>query len=127
MNQFADKVVLITGGGGAIGSATARRLAAEGASVAVLDMDGARSAAIAAELGPKAMALTADVAEEVQVGQAINALIARYGRLECPVQQCRHFPAPPPPSSSCRRRNGTGSWGSICAGPFWCSARRSKS
>lgn len=83
MNRFANKVVLITGGGGAIGSATARRLAQEGAKVAVLDMDEARSAAVAAELGPDALALAADVSNADDVARAMGEVVAHYGGLDC--------------------------------------------
>jgi 2-hydroxycyclohexanecarboxyl-CoA dehydrogenase len=39
MKRFEDKVAVVTGGGGGIGGAVARRFAAEGARVAVLDRD----------------------------------------------------------------------------------------
>ena len=39
MARFAGKVVVVTGGGGGIGGATSSRFAAEGALVAVLDLD----------------------------------------------------------------------------------------
>ncbi|KHK98827.1 short-chain dehydrogenase [Microbacterium mangrovi] len=48
--RFAGKVALVTGGGGGIGSATSRRLAAEGARVFVADAVGASAAAVAAEI-----------------------------------------------------------------------------
>ena len=42
--RFANKVAIVTGGGGEIGRATALRLAREGASVAVVDIKGAEAA-----------------------------------------------------------------------------------
>ena len=39
MKRFEEKTVIVTGGGGGIGSASCLRLAAEGAKVAVLDRD----------------------------------------------------------------------------------------
>jgi 2-hydroxycyclohexanecarboxyl-CoA dehydrogenase len=50
MRRFADKVALVTGGGGAIGAATARRFAAEGARVVVIDRDAASALTTVAAL-----------------------------------------------------------------------------
>lgn len=72
--RFAGRCALITGAGGAIGGAIARRLAAEGASIVALDLDGARAEAIAAELraaGAPSLALTADVTVEAAVVAAV--------------------------------------------------------
>lgn len=49
--RFKDKVAIVTGGAGGIGAAICRRLAAEGALVRVVDMNGAAAAALAAEIG----------------------------------------------------------------------------
>jgi NAD(P)-dependent dehydrogenase (short-subunit alcohol dehydrogenase family) len=59
-----DKVAVVTGGAGGIGSATARRLSAAGARVVVVDLDGARAEEVAASLGREALAVQADVALE---------------------------------------------------------------
>ena len=79
---LARHVVLVTGGGGAIGAATARAFAAAGAAVAVLDRDADAAAAAAQACGPWALSLSADVTDPEQVRAAFGAVAARYGGLD---------------------------------------------
>ena len=71
---------IITGGGSGIGAAAARRFAAEGASVAVLDRDAASADAVAEEIG--GLAVVVDVADTEAVGEAIRATVAQLGGLD---------------------------------------------
>lgn len=83
--RFIDKVVLVTGGAGAIGSAAVRRFAAEGARVAILDRDGTRAAALAEEIAGAdgdALAVTADVGSERDVDDAVREVVSRFGRID---------------------------------------------
>jgi 2-hydroxycyclohexanecarboxyl-CoA dehydrogenase len=67
MRGLQDKVVIVTGGAGGIGSALCRRFAEEGAKVAVLDLDGAKAEALAAEIvagGRAARAYGVDISDE---------------------------------------------------------------
>lgn len=82
MKRFDDKVVLVTGGAGAIGSAALRRFAEEGAKVAVVDLDAARAMEVASALGDRALAITADVADETQANDAVAKTVAAFGRLD---------------------------------------------
>ncbi|CDX28415.1 Levodione reductase [Mesorhizobium plurifarium] len=82
MTRFVDKTVLVTGGGGAIGSAAARRFAQEGAKVAVLDLDAGRAETIASTIGDKAIAITADVTDEAAVEEAVAKVERVFGRLD---------------------------------------------
>jgi NAD(P)-dependent dehydrogenase (short-subunit alcohol dehydrogenase family) len=83
--RFADRVAAVTGGGGAIGSSTARRLAAEGASVLVVDFDGDAAQAtvdsITAE-GGTAVRYVADVADPAQVKGYVDETVAQFGRID---------------------------------------------
>jgi NAD(P)-dependent dehydrogenase (short-subunit alcohol dehydrogenase family) len=76
------KVAVVTGGAGGIGSATARRLAALGASVVVVDVDGDRAGAVAESLPGEALAVAADVAVEDDVERYAAAAVERFGRLD---------------------------------------------
>jgi 3-oxoacyl-[acyl-carrier protein] reductase len=82
--RLANEVALVTGGSRGIGRATAARLAAEGATVAILDQDhdGARDAAqelIAS--GGKSVGIGCDVGERDQVRAAVADVVRHFGRL----------------------------------------------
>jgi NAD(P)-dependent dehydrogenase (short-subunit alcohol dehydrogenase family) len=80
-----DKVVVITGGGGALGSAFARGYAAQGASLGIVDFDVHRATAVAAGIPPasvKAMALGADVTKDEQVAAAVAEIVKRLGTID---------------------------------------------
>lgn len=77
--------VLITGGAGGIGAAAARRLVAEGAAVAVLDLDGVAAKALADELvaaGGTALAVAADVSDADSVGDAVGHAATELGGID---------------------------------------------
>ena len=76
------KVVVITGASRGIGAATAREFAQAGAYLALLARSGAEVEALAAEIGPQAMALRCDVSDWAQVQAAMVAVQARFGRLD---------------------------------------------
>ena len=87
MGRVEDKVALVTGGGAApgLGSATAARLAEEGASVFVSDIDANVAEARAAEIrsaGGRATALRHDVASERDWDDVITAITMAEGRID---------------------------------------------
>lgn len=73
------KQVVVRGGASGLGEATVRRFAALGAKIAVMDLDDARGEAIVGELGIRAMYSRINVADEVSVQEAINAVVKIFG------------------------------------------------
>ena len=82
--RFGGKVALVTGAARGVGAATARRLAAEGAAVGVVDVDAAGAAVVADEIGARgghAVALGADVSIRPDVEAMVAAAVDQLGGL----------------------------------------------
>jgi 3-oxoacyl-[acyl-carrier protein] reductase len=80
--RFEGKVALITGGGRGIGAATARLLHAEGASVAVCDMDLEPAEEVASLFADRGLAISCDVTSRPAVKAAVENVAQRFGRLD---------------------------------------------
>jgi 3-oxoacyl-[acyl-carrier protein] reductase len=84
--KLTDKSALVTGGSRGIGSAIAKRLAADGASVAITYTKGAdAAAAVVKEIeraGGKAIAIQADATDAEAVKAAVEKTVATFGRLD---------------------------------------------
>lgn len=80
--RLARQIVAVTGGAGAIGAATAKAFAQEGACVAVLDLDGDAARAVAAQCGKAAIGLACDVTDSAAVAIAFDAIAERFGGLD---------------------------------------------
>ncbi|MEH1101402.1 3-oxoacyl-ACP reductase FabG [Micromonospora sp. CPCC 205561] len=84
MTRFADRVAVVTGAAQGIGAATAHRLAAEGAAVAVVDLDAERSRAVADEIaaaGGRAVGIGCDVTDAEAVAAMTERVVQAYGGL----------------------------------------------
>ncbi len=80
--RMRDKVVLITGGAAGIGKATALRFAEEGAIVVICDLNETAGVETARLLGPQAAYFKVDVANRAAVQGWVDAVVARYGRID---------------------------------------------
>jgi NAD(P)-dependent dehydrogenase (short-subunit alcohol dehydrogenase family) len=78
--RLAGKVAIVTGAGGGIGIATARRFAAEGAHVVCADLDETAGKAVAAETG--GTFIRVDVAAEADVQAMVQCAVDTYGGLD---------------------------------------------
>lgn len=77
-----DKVILLTGGSTGIGWECARAYAAEGAKVVIVALGEDAVAQAAATLGPDHLGLVCDITSDAAVKAAMEATLARYGRLD---------------------------------------------
>ncbi len=86
-----DRVCIVTGGAQGIGEACIRRFAREKAKVVIADIDDARGAALAAEVG--GLYVHCDVGDKAQVDALVNSTVAAHGRLDVLVNNAGIFKA----------------------------------
>lgn len=80
--RLKGKTAIVTGAASGFGQGMARRFAAEGARVAVVDINEAGARAEAAAIGGEAIALGCDVTSQASVDAAIAAVISRFGHVD---------------------------------------------
>ena len=83
--KLTGKTAIVTGAGSGIGRGIAMALAAEGAEIAVLDVNAEAAARVTREieaLGMKALALTADVTRRAHVVAAVDTALAQWGHID---------------------------------------------
>jgi NAD(P)-dependent dehydrogenase (short-subunit alcohol dehydrogenase family) len=91
---LADRITVVTGGGGGIGAATARLFAQHGAQVVIADADNERAEQTAdaiSESGGLALAFVADVRDADQVADLARSVLERYGRADVLVNNVGHW------------------------------------
>lgn len=85
MKGLKNKVVIVTGGAGGIGSATCRRLVEEGAKVAIFDMNVQAAEKLAAEINNQngqALAVQCDITQSDKVEQAVQRIEVAFGPVD---------------------------------------------
>jgi NAD(P)-dependent dehydrogenase (short-subunit alcohol dehydrogenase family) len=79
---LAGRCAVVTGAARGLGAATARTLVDNECRVAVLDLNASRLNAVAADLGPAALPIVADIAGEDAVEAAIGQILGELGRID---------------------------------------------
>lgn len=80
--EFEGQVAVVTGAGRGIGAATAKRLGADGATIAVLDMDPDTCSQVAEEIGNNALAMKCNVTDAAECQAAVDTVQQRFGRID---------------------------------------------
>ncbi|MEV0068592.1 MULTISPECIES: SDR family NAD(P)-dependent oxidoreductase [unclassified Amycolatopsis] len=82
MPRLAGKTAIVTGASSGMGRATAELFAAEGARVALTDVDADQGAAVAREIGAAARFHAVDVRDEKSIERAYTEIVAEFGKLD---------------------------------------------
>lgn len=94
--RFSQRVVVVTGGAKGIGAGCSRVFAREGGLVAIFDRDVKAAQQMAHELGGNHLAISCDVSDEKQIASGIAAVVDRYGRIDCLINNAGIHPPDTP-------------------------------
>jgi len=94
--KLAGKAAIVTGGASGFGAGIVRRFVAEGARVAIADLNGEAAAALADELGAAALAVRANVADAADVAALVEQTVRAFGTVDILVNNAGigHRPQP---------------------------------
>ncbi len=81
-SRFDGRVAVVTGAGSGLGAASARRLAAEGARLVLVDIDEEAAEAVSAGIDGETVVVGADIADEAAVDHYLQRAVAAYGRID---------------------------------------------
>lgn len=95
MNRLEGKTALITGAARGIGLAFAHAYVAEGARVAIADIDFERAQQSAKEIGAAAIAVKLDVTDQVSIDRAVNETVEALSRIDILINNAAIFSAAP--------------------------------
>ncbi|MFN3133371.1 L-iditol 2-dehydrogenase [Roseibium sp.] len=95
MKRLDGKTALITGAARGIGLAFAKAYVAEGAKVAIADIDSARAHQAAADLGPAAIAVEMDVTRQESIDTAVSETVSQLGQIDILINNAAIFSAAP--------------------------------
>ncbi|MDP2118675.1 MAG: L-iditol 2-dehydrogenase [Hoeflea sp.] len=95
MARLAGKTAVITGAARGIGQAFAERYVAEGATVAVADIDLERATVTAARIGPQAFAVRLDVSNQASIDAAVQTVAERTGGIDILINNAALFDLAP--------------------------------
>jgi 3-oxoacyl-[acyl-carrier protein] reductase len=94
--RLQGKTALVTGGASGFGAGIVRKFLAEGARVAIADINGDAATAMAGELGTAALPVTVDVSDNASVEAMAETVLGRFGGLDILVNNAgiTHLPTP---------------------------------
>lgn len=95
MKRLDGKTALITGAARGIGLAFAKTYVAEGARVAIADIDIARAQAAASEIGDAAMAVEMNVVDQDSIDNAVARTVDQFGQIDILINNAAVFSAAP--------------------------------
>ncbi|HEY6803175.1 MAG TPA: SDR family NAD(P)-dependent oxidoreductase, partial [Pyrinomonadaceae bacterium] len=82
MSTFNEQVAIVTGAASGLGLSIAKKLNAEGAQVALLDLNQTALDSVIEDIGPNATAFAIDLTKQDQVDSVVNQIAERFGRID---------------------------------------------